>query len=261
MGSETTAAATGKVGEVRRDPFAMLPFCGYHVGDYFEHWLTMGKAIGQAAADLQRQLVPHRRRRQVRVAGLRRRTCGCCSGSSSAAAAAATRCRPRLGLEPAYEDLNWSGLDFPKERFDAGDEGRQGEVGRGARLPRRVVRQAGQRSNRRRWPPSGGGWAIDSQCKRLLRRRAEGWAPTVSCIENRMGWGCVAPARIDLLAPAPGSSSGQPRAGRQNERQQRLTSARRGAPRRPPKRVHLSAAAALAKRAAALTRRSRQAAA
>ena len=117
MGSETTAAATGAVGEVRRDPFAMLPFCGYHVGDYFRHWLAMGKAVAHPPRifsvnwfrkDAGGKFVWPGFGQNMRVLQwIVERSRGGARARDSA-----------VGLVPSYGDVNWAASAFGAERFD-----------------------------------------------------------------------------------------------------------------------------------------------
>lgn len=125
MGSETTAAAVGQQGVVRRDPFAMLPFTGYNMADYFDHWLQIGDQL-EKQTKIHGTKVP----KIFNVNWFRRDDQGNfiwpgfgqnmrvlewiiqrCEGQANAT-------ETPIGLVPEYEDLNWTGSNFSEEQFE-----------------------------------------------------------------------------------------------------------------------------------------------
>jgi phosphoenolpyruvate carboxykinase (GTP) len=121
MGSETTAAIVGQVGVVRRDPFAMLPFIGYNVSDYFQHWLDTGRALAASGAKVPKMFTTNWFRKtadgkfvwpgygeNMRVLKwIVDRIEGKAGGAENA-----------FGVSPTYQDITWSGLEFTPQQFE-----------------------------------------------------------------------------------------------------------------------------------------------
>ena len=122
MGSETTAAQAGQQGVVRRDPFAMLPFMGYHMADHFAHWLTMGEKLAASGARLPAIFCVNWFRKGAdgkfvwpgygdnmrALKWMLERVEGTAGGEENA-----------FGVSPRYDDISWAGLDFSRAQYQS----------------------------------------------------------------------------------------------------------------------------------------------
>ncbi|WP_367394691.1 phosphoenolpyruvate carboxykinase (GTP) [Cupriavidus sp. Agwp_2] len=121
MGSETTAAAAGQQGVVRRDPFAMLPFCGYNMSDYFGHWLELGKKLEASGAKLPKIYCVNWFRKDADGSfvwpgfGENMRVLSWMIDRVEGKGQGAEHV---FGTTPRYADLNWNGVEFSPAQFE-----------------------------------------------------------------------------------------------------------------------------------------------